>query len=163
MSSPGFNLRAVQPGDNAALARIIRQVFYEFDAPRTGTVFADPDTDHLFELFQKKGAVLWVAELNELVVGCCGIYPTEGLNPDTAELVKFYLDATARGCGLGRALLEKSLQSVRELGYRHCYLESLPVFGKSVRLYEQQGFRRVDQRLGNSGHSSCDIWMIKDL
>ncbi len=163
MSSPAFILRAVQPGDNAALARIIRQVFYEFDAPRTGTVFADPDTDHLFELFQKKGAVLWVAELDERVMGCCGIYPTAELEPGTVELVKFYLDAAARGKGIGRALMEKSLAAARALGYRRCYLESLSHFSKAVHLYEQQGFRVLPHRMGASGHSSCNIWMLKDL
>ena len=162
MSSTGFNIRVVQRGDNAALARIIRQVFDEFDAPRTGTVFADPSTDHLFELFQYPGAVLWVGEQDGTLVGCCGIYPTEGLPPETVELVKFYVSASARGKGVGRALMEKSLGSARELGYRKCYLESLPDFDKAVRLYQQQGFRLLNQRWGNSGHSSCNIWMIKE-
>lgn len=103
---------------------------------------------------QAPGAVLWVGEQDGTLVGCCGIYPTEGLPPETVELVKFYVNASARGRGIGWALLEKSLESAREIGYRHRYLESLPVFGKSVSLYEQQDFRRLDQRLGNSGYSS---------
>ncbi len=163
MQHPVISFRPVAPRDNPVLARVIRTVFEEFDAPRTGTVFADPSTDHLFELFQVPGAMLWVAEQEGTAVGCGGIYPTEGLPPGTAELVKCYLAAHARGHGTGKVLVEKSLDTARSMGYRQVYLESLPDFHKAIRLYEQQGFRLLSQRLGNTGHNSCNIWMLKDL
>lgn len=158
-----FRIRKAGPGDNAALARIIREVFEEHDAPRTGTVYSDPATDHLYELFREPGSVLWVAEEHGVQLGLCGVFPTPGLEPGTAELVKFYLAAPARGKGIGRALLEQCFRSARELGYRRLYIESLPVFSKAVRIYEGLGFVRIPAPLGNSGHTSCDIWMLKEL
>lgn len=163
MQHPAISIRPVVPGDNSVLARIIRNTFEEFDAPRTGTVFADHSTDHLFELFQVPGALLWVAEQEGTAVGCGGIYPTEGLPPGTVELVKCYVAAHARGKGTGRKLVERSLKSARSMGYRQVYLESLPDFHNAIRLYEQLGFRLLPNRLGETGHSSCDIWMLKDL
>ena len=155
--------RQIQPSDNLPLAKMIRQVFEEFDAPRTGTVFSDPTTDALFDLFQTTGAVLWVAEKNGQTMGCCGVYPTPGLPGHCAELVKFYLSPEIRGNGTGRYLMDQCIASARDFGYKQLYIESLPVFSKAIGMYEKAGFRRLTKPLGQSGHCSCDVWMLLEL
>jgi len=152
--------REVEKDDNALLASMIRQVFKEHNAPESGTVFSDPTTDDLFALFRKNRSVLWVAELDGLPLGCRGIYPTEGLENSCAELVKYYLAETVRGQGIGRQLMEKCIISAREMYYEKLYLESMPHFSKAVRIYEKLGFRKLTGPLGNSGHTTCNIWMI---
>lgn len=158
-----MNLRKIQAADNAILAAIIRSAFDDYDAPKTGTVYSDPTTNDLYTLFQTERSVLWVAEVNGSVAGCCGVYPTPGLPPDYAELVKFYLSKAARGLGVGRALMEQCTQSAINLGYTHLYLESLPQFSNAVSIYQKQGYQLLDHPLGESGHTSCDIWMVKEL
>lgn len=160
---PQMNIRRIEPHDNRAVASLIRQVFEEHDAPRSGTVFGDPSLDTLYELFQAPNSVFWIAELNQEIVGCCGVYPTKGLPNHCTELVKFYLSANARGMGIGKALMEKSIQSARELGFNQIYLESIPEFSNAVRIYEKQGFARLKSPLGDSGHETCTIWMLKEL
>lgn len=159
----GLQIRKVSAGDNVSLARMIREVFEEYNAPREGTVYTDPTTDDLFSLFKHPGAVLWVAVWHGKTVGCCGIYPTPGLDPAYAELVKFYLAAPARGRGIGQALLEQSVDSARNMSYSHLYIESMPEFSKALGIYEQLGFKPLPGPLGNSGHSGCTIWMLKEL
>ena len=156
-------IRKIKQTDNLPLADMIRTVFEEHDAPKTGTVYSDPTTDNLYGLFQSERAVLWVATVDDEILGCCGIYPTAGLPEDCAELVKFYLAQKARGQGIGKALMEKSINSAKELGYLSLYLESMPHFAKAVRIYKQLGFQTLDHPLGASGHSSCHIWMLKTL
>jgi putative acetyltransferase len=156
-------IREIREEDNTVLAGIIREVFDEHLAPRTGTVYSDPTTDDLFGLFRDERSVLFVAELDGEILGCCGIFPTSGLDPGYAELVKFYLVENARGRGLGRKLMEMCFQSAREMGYRKIYLESMPQFSRAVFMYEKLGFRQLDGPLGNSGHTSCDIWMVREL
>lgn len=158
-----MTIRQVQKEDNLALARMIRGVFEEFNAPIAGTVYSDPTTDELYELFQIKKAVLWVAEENKNMLGCCGIYPTKGLPEDVAELVKFYLPKESRGKGLGKILMEKSIDSAREFGYSNIYIESMPEFSKAVSIYEKQGFYMLKNPMGESGHTGCNIWMLKEL
>jgi putative acetyltransferase len=153
-------IREVEKEDNSLLASMIRQVFKEHDAPESGTVFSDPTTDDLFALFRKSRSVLWVAELDGLPLGCCGIYPTEGLENSYAELVKYYLAESARGRGIGRQLMEKCIISAREMSYKKLYLESMPHFSKAVRIYEKLGFQKLSGPLGNSGHTTCNIWML---
>jgi putative acetyltransferase len=97
------------------------------------------------------------------VVGGAGIFPTENLPNGTCELVKLYLHKDARGTGLGKELLNTAMQWAKENGYTQVYLESMPELSKAVTIYENVGFKRIDQPLGNSGHCGCDIWMIKNL
>ena len=165
MCDDGVNMeiRRVKKSDNKHLADLIRAAFVEYDAPRKGTVFSDPTTDNLYELFQNKKSILWVAENGEEILGCCGIYPTDGLPNGCAELVKFYLLAKARGNGLGTKLMKQSIESAKELGYSEVYIETLPEFDNAVGMYERAGFEKLEKPLGDSGHTGCDIWMIKKL
>lgn len=158
-----MNIRHVKPEDNKTLATVIRKVFEEHNAPTVGTVYSDTTTDQLFELFQHPKAVLWVAEETESIVGCCGIYPTEGLPDSCTELVKFYIAKEARGKGIGRQLMEASIASAKLFGYSEMYIESLPVFLRAVSIYEKQGFVKLHAPMGNSGHPGCNIWMKKVL
>ena len=155
--------RKVKQTDNFLLAKMIRTVFEEHNAPKEGTVYTDPTTDKLYNLFQTPNSVLWVAEIDNEPHGCCGIYPTPGLANDCAELVKFYLAKQARGKGIGRMLMQKSIDSATEMGFRKIYIESMPEFAQAVSIYEKYGFKRLVTPLGNSGHSGCNIWMLKNL
>jgi putative acetyltransferase len=156
-------IRQVEKQDEPHLAALIRTVFEEHKAPTVGTVYSDPTTDHLYDLFQADRAILWVAAVNGELVGCCGVYPTEGLPKDTAELVKFYILSKARGIGIGKQLMEKAISSAMEFGYRNIYLESMPEFAKAVSMYTKLGFKMLDHAMGNSGHTSCNIWMLKRI
>jgi putative acetyltransferase len=155
--------RNLEQRDNMEIADLIRSVFREFGIARPGTVYFDPTTDDLFSLFLKPGSVYWIAEENGKIIGGCGIYSTPGLPEGCCELVKLYLVSSQRGKGTGRKLLEKSLESARELGYKQVYLESLPELSKAIGLYEKAGFGKIDGPMGNSGHFGCNIWMLKNL
>jgi putative acetyltransferase len=158
-----IQFRPLEKKDNPVLAQLIRQVFREFKIDKPGTVYTDPTTDNLYELFEQPKSKYWVAEENGVLLGGCGIFPTEGLPAGCAELVKLYLSSASRGKGIGKSLMEKSFGSARELGYQQLYLESFPELGKAVGMYEKAGFDRLQTPLGNSGHYACTLWMIKDL
>jgi putative acetyltransferase len=109
-------IRKVEKPDNEALTKLIRDTFIEHEAPKEGTVYSDPTTSNLYELFKKEDSVLWVGEVDGTITGCCGIYPTEGLPKGFAELVKFYLLPIARGKGLRKALMDQSIVSAKRSG-----------------------------------------------
>lgn len=155
--------RLIAKKDNTALAVIIRNTFDEFDIPKVGTVYADASTDHLYELFETAEGAYFVAERNDELLGGCGYFHTEGLPADCAELVKLYISPSARGEGLGRRLLEESAMAAKKAGYKRLYLESFPGFASAIKLYEKLGFIYLKEAMGNSGHTSCNVWMIKDL
>ncbi len=158
-----ITFRKIEPSDNREIADLIRGVFREFGVDRPGTVFTDPTTDHLYELFRLPRSVYWIAEVDGVMAGGCGVYPTTGLPEGCAELVKFYLSARNRGKGIGKSLMEHCFISAREMGFRQLYLETFPELAKAVGMYEKAGFRYLPQPLGDSGHFACNIWMLKEL
>ena len=156
-------IRNIQPADNPFLSKIVKNTLAEFGANRPGTVYYDPTTDALYELFQEKRAAYFVAELNGIIVGGGGIYPTDGLPSDTCELVKMYLLPQARGTGLGRILIEKSLAFAKKTGYKQVYLETMPELKQALNIYAKFGFQYLKGPMGNSGHTGCSLWMLKSL
>lgn len=158
-----ITIRDIQRSDNPSLAKIVKDTLAEFGANHPNTVYYDPTTDELYELFQKKGAAYFVAEINNEIVGGGGIYPTPGLPDDTCELVKMYLLPHARGSGLGRTLIEKSLTFASEAGYKNVYLETMPELKQALKVYAKFGFEYLKGPMGNSGHTGCSLWMLKSL
>ena len=156
-------LRQIQEKDNVPLAELIRSVFREFRIDKPETVYDDPTTDALFELFQTEKSVYWVAEENSKLLGGCGIYPTNGLPEGCVELVKFYIAPDSRGEGVGQLLLQLNINTAKGFNYSQLYLESFPELARVVGMYSGLGFKQQDQPLGNSGHYACTIWMVKEL
>ncbi len=156
-------IRPIQEKDDAEVGQLIRTVLTEFKANKPGTAYYDESTSHLSTLFINNKAAYWVIEENDKIIGCGGIFPTEGLPATTCELVKLYLYPEARGRGLGRDLMFKCFEKAKELGYEQIYLESMPELNQAVTLYEKLGFKHLSNSLGNSGHFGCDIWMAKRL
>ncbi|MEP7236933.1 MAG: GNAT family N-acetyltransferase [Ferruginibacter sp.] len=156
-------LRTILPGDNFALATIIRDTLAEFKANKPGTVYYDETTDHLSEVFKTAGSIYFVATIEGGVIGGGGIYPTANLAEGTCELVKLYLSSYARGKGIGKLLLEKCIAAAKELGYKKMYLETMPELVVAIPMYEKFGFTYLTAPQGCSGHGGCDVWMIKEL
>ncbi|MEN9512735.1 MAG: hypothetical protein RJB16_495 [Bacteroidota bacterium] len=162
--NPTIQIRPIEQKDNIDIAKVIRGALEEFGANKPGTVYFDPTTDALFELFNNTpGSFYFIALKDHQLVGGAGIFPTENLPEGTCELVKLYLHKDARGTGLGKELLNTAMQWAKENGYTQVYLESMPELSKAVTIYENVGFKRIHQPLGNSGHCGCDIWMVKNL
>jgi len=158
-----ITIRKIEATDNAALAKIVKGTLAEFGANHPNTVYYDPTTDALFELFQKERAAYNVAEVNGEIVGGGGIYPTDGLPDDTCELVKMYLLPEARGLGLGKILINKCIEQARENGFKKIYLETMPELKQALNVYAKFGFEYLKGPMGNSGHTGCSLWMLKNL
>lgn len=158
-----MNYRKIEQADNQVIAQLIRDVLTEFGANKPGTVFTDPTTDALFELFQTEKSAYFIAEQNGVIHGGCGIYPTKGLPSGCTELVKLYVSNEVRGTGVGKRLMELAMDAARLEGYSEIYLETLPELHIAVGLYEHLGFNYLDKPYGDSGHFACDLWMAKAL
>jgi putative acetyltransferase len=159
-----INIRTIRKEDNAALARIIRTTLEEYGANHPGTVYYDPTTDALYELFHSTpGSVYYVAEKNGEIVGGGGIFPSPGLPQDTCELVKMYLLPPVRGIGLGRKIIEACITFANESGYKNIYIETMPELKQAMKTYEKFGFSYLDGPMGETGHFGCELWMLKKL
>jgi putative acetyltransferase len=156
-------VRKITADDDAKLALIIRSSLEEFGAVKRGTVYFDETTDHLYDLFQTESSCYFVLEIDGEVCGGAGIFPTEALPPKTCELVKMYLSPTARGKGVGKLLLQKCIREAKHKGFEKMYLESMPELINAIAMYKKSGFTFISKALGNSGHTGCDVFMIREL
>ena len=156
-------IRHIMPADNPAIAKIIRSTLAEFGANHPGTVYYDESTDRLSEIFLQQGSIYFIAEHGSKIIGGAGIYPTDGLPDNTAELVKMYLVPDVRKRGLGSLLISQCLEFARQYGYRQIYLETMPELSRAMQVYEKFGFEYLPGPLGNSGHFGCSVWMLKKL
>jgi len=160
-----YQIRPIQPQDNAKIAAIIRKVSKEFGlAPESGFAVADPVLDDLYTVYHQPNAQYWVIE-NEQgeILGGGGLSPLKG-DHTILEIQKMYFLPEIRGLGFAKQLLEKAFQFTLQQGFKSCYLETTKELWQAVKLYEKLGFQYLDQPKGNTGHShACEIWMEKIL
>jgi putative acetyltransferase len=156
-------IREIQPQDNAPLEAVIRACFHEFKIPLKGTAYEDPETKQMFESYQNNNAIYYVIEKNGEVLGGAGVKPLKDFKGNICELQKMYFSPKIRGKGFGKKMFETCLNAAKTLAYEKCYIESAPQLKAAIHVYESFGFKHLEGPLGNTGHSSCSVWMIKDL
>lgn len=162
MKSNEIFIRTIQPSDNPFLAAIVRNTLTEFGCNKPGTAWADPETDFLFEQYQQVRSTYFVAEMDGEIVGGSGIGVLKGYD-EICELQKMYLLANARGKGIAQQLMQKCIEFAKEKGYQKIYLETMPQLNTAVDFYTKIGFLHLDKPLSQTGHFSCNIWMIKAI
>ena len=156
-------IREIRQQDNPDVAHVIRTVLIEHNVPKVGTAYADVSLDCMFETYTKPNSMYFVVEQEGKIIGGAGIAPLENGPADTCELQKMYFLNETRGLGLGTKMMEKCLDSAREFGFKRCYLETMPYMEVAQKLYKNTGFRYLEAPMGDTGHSSCPVWMIKEL
>ena len=163
-------LREIEKGDNEQIASVIRDVFIADNYPKTGTAFADSQLDFMFEAYNKPKSIYFVVidtEINSSfygkIIGGAGVSQLENSKENICELQKMYFLQEARGKGIGFKMIQKCLEKATEFGYEKCYLETLPEMLTAQKLYTKVGFEYLSEPLGGTGHTSCPVWMIKEL
>lgn len=158
-----YELRPIQKGDEEQVARLIRSVMTEFGAVGEGYSILDPEVDRMYEVYQAPGAAFYVIARGDEIFGCGGVAELVGGAADTCELKKMYFYPAVRGLGLGKQMVSVCLQKAAEMGYRYCYLETVGRMEQANSLYQRMGFRKIDGAMGCTGHSSCEVFYVKEL
>ncbi len=158
-----YTIRPIEKRDDPQVARIIREVMTEFQAVGEGYSIEDAEVDRMYRHYRDKRACYFVIERDGQLFGGGGIGPLAGGKNDTCELRKMFFLPAIRGLGLGRRLLMRLLDEARKRGYRRCYLETLDRLWQANQLYQKNGFQRLNRPLGNTGHSACDRWYLREL
>lgn len=158
-----YIIRKIKKEDNQAVAQLIRAVFDEMNIPKVGTAYEDPYLDLMFEEYNKPRSVYYVVENNGKIVGAAGVAPLENEAETICELQKMYFLPETRGLGIGSKMMAQCLQSAKDFGFEKCYLETMPFMLDAQKLYKKAGFEYISSPMGSTGHTSCPIWMLKDL
>lgn len=161
MSTP--KIREIQPEDNQQVASVVREVLMEMGAPKVGTAYEDVALDDMYNTYRDDRKEYFVVEEKGKIIGGAGIAPLPGLEEKVCELQKMYFLPEARGKGLGVKMMDTCLQFAKTQGFEQCYIETLPYMKDARKLYAKTGFKSLDKPIGNTGHYSCTMWMLKDV
>ncbi len=159
-----IRIRPIAPQDNQRLFHIIKTVLLEFGKTGEGYAIADPETRAMFEAYNRPGRAYWVVEKDGQVMGGAGFAPVDNCDdPGIAELRKMYFLPELRGQGIADRLISLCIDKAREAGYHSMYLETIPEMQAAQNLYKKHGFTYLDERVGDSGHHKCQVFMIRAL
>ncbi|GAA3610959.1 GNAT family N-acetyltransferase [Gibbsiella greigii] len=162
--STRLRVRPITAADNAAIAQVIRDVSAEHGLTADkGYTVSDPDLDTLYQLYSRPRSAYWVVEIDGRVAGGGGVAPLQGGEPDVCELQKMYFLPVLRGKGLAKRLALQALDFAREQGFRRCYLETTASLTQAIALYQHLGFAHIEHAMGTTGHSDCEVTMLKTL
>ncbi len=145
------------------MAKVIRQVLVDFGVPKVGTAYADKTLDTMYEVYQIPRAIYFIIELEGKVIGGGGFSQLENCKENICELQKMYFLPECRGLGLGNKMIDLCLEKAKEFRFEKCYLETMTYMKAAQGLYQKKGFEYLDGPIGNTGHYSCPVHMLKEL
>ena len=158
-----MKIRKIRPADNAAVRDIIQQTILEHNAPKEGTAYSDAATQSMYLEYQKPRAVYYLVEIDGTVCGGAGIAALANNTDNICELQKMYFLPQARGKGHGKELMNICLDAAKRFKFGKVYLETMDNMYDAQGLYKRVGFELLTQPLGDTGHYSCPVQMIKKI
>lgn len=148
MTSSTFTLRDPRPGDMGWVVH--RQtVLYaqEYGWNNEFEALAAEIAAKFIREFDPRWERCWIAEREGQAIGSVFVVRQDDT---TAKLRMLYVDADARGLGLGSQLVDECLQFARQVGYRRMVLWTNSVLTDARRIYERAGFTLLEEEAHHS-------------
>jgi len=144
----GYLLRDPQPGDMGWIVHrqgLLYADEYGWNAEFEALV-AEIVAKYV-QQFDARSDRCWIAEMDGQIVGSIFVVRH---NETTAKLRLLYVDANARGLGIGRRLVDECLRFARQAGYRKMVLWTNSVLVDARRIYERAGFQLIEEEAHHS-------------
>lgn len=103
----------------------------------------------------------WIAEKDGSVVGSIFVVRHD---ETTAKLRMLYVDASARGLGIGKRLVEETIRFARQAGYKRMILWTTSNLTAARKIYQRAGFELIEEEAMQSfGHDLVSQTWALDL
>lgn len=165
MSDHPWILRPIRAADDAAVKAVIHDVMTEHNCSGEGFAIHDPEVEAMTAAYRQPAAGYFVVTRGGEVFGGGGYARLAGTTEadSVCELRKMYFRDTARGHGLGHALLDLLLDEMRAADYARCYLETTSWMKTAQHVYRAHGFEEIPGPRGATGHHGCDTFFERAL
>jgi putative acetyltransferase len=154
MSATEVTIREFQPGDEIAFRKLNEEWIARFFRiePKEAKVLADPKG-----LILDDGGKIFFAMVNNQLIGCCAL---KRMSEKEFEVAKMAVTPAFQGSGIGRKVLQATIEAGRAMGARRLYLETNHTLTPAIRLYESVGFRHIPaERIIPSEYERADVYM----
>jgi GNAT superfamily N-acetyltransferase len=136
-AQPHSEIRRAGPGDAANVARLLHDFNSEYDEPTPGVPAL---TARVGELLGDSAITVLLAGDPPLGLALFRLRPSLWAKAEDAYLEELYVIPEHRRQGIGRALLEASINAAREAGANHFELTTGETDTEARALYESRGF-----------------------
>jgi ribosomal protein S18 acetylase RimI-like enzyme len=154
MSATEVTIREFQPGDEIAFRKLNEEWIARFFRiePKEAKVLADPKG-----LILDDGGKIFFATVGHQLVGCCAL---KRMSQNEFEVAKMAVTPAFQGSGIGRKVLQATIEAGRAMGARRLYLETNHTLTPAIRLYESVGFKHIPaERIIPSEYERADVYM----
>ncbi|NQW54911.1 MAG: MarR family transcriptional regulator [Rhodospirillales bacterium] len=143
-----FTLRPHQPGDMGWIIRRQTQLYTnEYGWDGTFEAMLAEIAGKFIAKFDPKSDNCWIAERNGEMVGAVFLVRA---TRTTGQLRMLYVEASARGLGIGQRLVETCIQDARAKGYRKLMLWTNDILVSARKIYIAAGFRLIKEEKHDS-------------
>lgn len=164
ISTNKYHLRDIRTEDNQRVKDIIIEVMTSFGCIGEGYSSSDAELEDMTSAYAGEDAHFYViVDQDDQIWGCGGIAALAGSTGRVCELRKMYFLEALRGHGWGQKMIDACIAIAKDKGYSHMYLETIHAMEAANHLYKKNGFELLEGAKGDTGHSSCDAWRIKEL
>jgi len=143
-----YILRPHQPGDIGSIIRAHGLLYHqEYGWDGTFEAFVAEIAAAFIKNFDPARERCWVAEREGAVVGSVFLVRQ---SDEVCKLRLLYVDAAARGLGIGARLVDECIRFASGAGYRSMTLWTNDILVSARRIYEAAGFRLVGEERHHS-------------
>ncbi len=161
-AAPEINLRPLAIGDIGTItARQGRLYAEEYGWDITYEGLVAELLAGFVETFDAAREEAFIAVRDGEVVG--SVFLFRGDTPDAAKLRLLYVDAAARGAGLGARLVEACIDAARARGYKRLRLWTQDCLTSARRIYQGAGFALVSEERHHSFGKdlNAQVWELR--
>lgn len=101
----------------------------------------------------------WIAEKEDQVLGCIMLVKDRSSDRNAAKLRLLLVEPSARGLGVGSALVRLCTEFAREVGYARIVLWTQSILTSARRLYANEGYTLVK----SEEHETCGPKLTGEL
>jgi putative acetyltransferase len=136
-------IHAGTPSELAAVAELFQEYADSLSVDLSFQGFAQELTE-LPGVYAAPRGCLLLALADGQVAGCCALRPIDEVDePNASEMKRLYVRPAFRRFGLGRMLVEATMDAGRRMGYAAILLDTLDDMEAARTLYEDLGFEEV--------------------
>ena len=146
--NPNIQIHPLTIERESAVGSLIRRNLESFNEHETVLVAMFRRLRNLHEIYLQEGCQFLVGmdiAKPDKPIACVGLGPFHGLplSEGVGEIRDLVVEESYRGQGIGKMLLERSLEAAKKFGYSRLYLETSRSMLVAQKLFESRGFRPV--------------------